>query len=55
MTGDSFELRKFVAPEFVIGSEARLLTGRYVKKCPAGPMHGNKHAAADSKQHRTDL
>ncbi|MCK9632138.1 MAG: iron-containing alcohol dehydrogenase [Methanoregula sp.] len=31
MTGDRFELRKFVAPEFVIGSDARLLTGRYAK------------------------
>jgi len=31
MTGDHFELRKFVAPEFVIGTDARLLAGRYVK------------------------
>jgi alcohol dehydrogenase len=31
MTGDRFELRKFVAPEFVIGTDARLLAGRYVK------------------------
>jgi len=31
MTGDRFELRKFVAPEFVIGADARLLTGRYAK------------------------
>ena len=31
MTGDRFELRKFVAPEFVIGADARLLVGRYAK------------------------
>lgn len=31
MTGDRFELRKFVAPEFVIGADARLLAGRYAK------------------------
>jgi len=31
MTGDRLELRKFVAPEFVIGADARLLTGRYAK------------------------
>ena len=31
MTGPNLELRKFVAPEFVIGAEARLLAGRYAK------------------------
>ena len=31
MTGSNFELRKFVAPEFVIGASARLLAGRYAK------------------------
>ena len=31
MTEEQFELRKFVAPEFVIGSDARLLAGRYAK------------------------
>jgi alcohol dehydrogenase class IV len=31
MTDGSFELRKFVAPEFVIGADARLLAGRYAK------------------------
>jgi alcohol dehydrogenase len=31
VTGDSFELRKFVAPEFVIGTDARLLAGRYAR------------------------
>jgi alcohol dehydrogenase len=31
VTGDRFELRKFVAPEFVIGTDARLLAGRYAK------------------------
>jgi alcohol dehydrogenase len=30
MTAGSFELKKFVAPEFVIGTDARLLAGRYV-------------------------
>jgi alcohol dehydrogenase class IV len=28
---DNFELRKFVAPEFVLGTDARLLAGRYAK------------------------
>ena len=27
-----FELRKFVAPEFVFGSGARFLLGRYLKE-----------------------
>jgi alcohol dehydrogenase len=31
----SFELRKFVAPEFVIGTDARLLAGRYAKNLGA--------------------
>lgn len=31
MPGEQFELRKFVAPEFVIGTDARLLAGRYAK------------------------
>ena len=31
MTNEQFELRKFVAPEFVIGSDARFLAGRYAK------------------------
>jgi len=31
MTKEQFELRKFVSPEFVIGSDARFLTGRYAK------------------------
>ena len=31
MTTASVELRKFVAPEFVIGADARLLAGRYAK------------------------
>jgi alcohol dehydrogenase class IV len=31
MTKEQFELRKFVAPEFVIGSDARFLAGRYAK------------------------
>jgi len=31
MTEEQFELRKFVAPEFVIGSDARLLAGRYAR------------------------
>lgn len=31
MTEPNFELRKFVAPEFVIGVDARLLAGRYAK------------------------
>lgn len=31
MTGISAELRKFVAPEFIIGTDARLLAGRYAK------------------------
>jgi alcohol dehydrogenase len=31
MTRGSVELRKFVAPEFVIGVDARLLAGRYAK------------------------
>jgi alcohol dehydrogenase class IV len=35
MTGKDFELRKFVAPEFVIGSDARLLAGRYAKNFSA--------------------
>lgn len=35
MTGNDFELRKFVAPEFVIGSDARLLAGRYAKNFSA--------------------
>ncbi len=29
MDATSLELRKFVAPEFVIGKDARLLAGRY--------------------------
>jgi alcohol dehydrogenase class IV len=32
---DSFELRKFVAPEFVLGTDARLLAGRYAKNLGA--------------------
>lgn len=35
MTRKDFELRKFVAPEFVIGSDARLLAGRYAKNFSA--------------------
>ncbi|MFA6331928.1 MAG: alcohol dehydrogenase-like regulatory protein ErcA [Methanoregula sp.] len=31
MTRDGLELRKFVAPEFIIGADARLLAGRYAK------------------------
>ncbi|MDD4137116.1 MAG: iron-containing alcohol dehydrogenase [Methanoregula sp.] len=31
MAEDHFELRKFVAPEFVIGADARLLAGRYAR------------------------
>jgi len=31
MIDSSFELRKFVAPEFIIGADARLLAGRYAK------------------------
>lgn len=31
MPGEQFELRKFVAPEFVLGTDARLLAGRYAK------------------------
>jgi alcohol dehydrogenase len=31
MINPNFELRKFVAPEFVIGVDARLLAGRYAK------------------------
>ncbi len=31
MTTASVELRKFVAPEFIIGADARLLAGRYAK------------------------
>ena len=31
----SLELRKFVAPEFVIGSDARRLAGRYAKNVGA--------------------
>lgn len=31
MIGNSYELRKFVAPEFVIGTDARLLAGRYAR------------------------
>jgi|SRR5208337_434334 len=35
MTAGSFELRKFVAPEFVLGTDARLLAGRYAKNLGA--------------------
>ncbi|MDD1685883.1 alcohol dehydrogenase-like regulatory protein ErcA [Methanoregula sp.] len=31
MNRDNLELRKFVAPEFIIGADARLLAGRYAK------------------------
>ena len=31
MIESNFELRKFVAPEFIIGVDARLLAGRYAK------------------------
>jgi len=31
MIGETCELRKFVAPEFVIGTDARLLAGRYAR------------------------
>jgi len=31
MIESNFELRKFVAPEFIIGADARLLAGRYAK------------------------
>jgi alcohol dehydrogenase class IV len=34
-TSGSFELRKFVAPEFVLGTDARLLAGRYAKNLGA--------------------
>jgi alcohol dehydrogenase len=36
MTRASVELRKFVAPEFVIGADARLLAGRYAKNFGVG-------------------
>ncbi len=36
MTRASVELRKFVAPEFIIGADARLLTGRYAKNFGVG-------------------
>ncbi len=35
MTGTGFELRKFVAPEFVIGADARKLAGRYARNLGA--------------------
>jgi alcohol dehydrogenase len=35
VTGNIFDLRKFVAPEFVIGTDARLLAGRYAKNFSA--------------------
>jgi alcohol dehydrogenase len=35
MIGTGFELRKFVAPEFVIGADARTLAGRYAKNLGA--------------------
>jgi alcohol dehydrogenase len=35
MDATSLELRKFVAPEFVIGKDARLLAGRYAKNLGA--------------------
>jgi alcohol dehydrogenase len=36
MTRASVELRKFVAPEFIIGADARLLAGRYAKNFGVG-------------------
>jgi len=38
MDKSRFELRKFVAPEFIIGEKARLLAGRYAKNL------GSRHA-----------
>jgi alcohol dehydrogenase len=38
MDATSLELRKFVAPEFVIGEDARLLAGRYAKNLGANNM-----------------
>jgi alcohol dehydrogenase len=38
MDATSLELRKFVAPEFVIGKDARLLAGRYAKNLGANNM-----------------
>ena len=35
MDKSRFELRKFVAPEFVVGEKARLLAGRYAKNLGA--------------------
>jgi alcohol dehydrogenase class IV len=35
MTENSHDLRKFVAPEFIIGADARLLAGRYAKNFSA--------------------
>jgi alcohol dehydrogenase class IV len=35
MTDTLFELRKFVAPEFIIGVDARRLAGRYAKNLGA--------------------
>jgi alcohol dehydrogenase class IV len=35
MEKSRFELRKFVAPEFIVGEKARLLTGRYAKNLGA--------------------
>ncbi|MBP1928970.1 alcohol dehydrogenase class IV [Methanolinea mesophila] len=35
MIGTGFELRKFVAPEFVIGADARTLAGRYARNLGA--------------------
>lgn len=37
MTTPSADLRKFVAPEFIIGADARLLAGRYAKN------YGTRH------------
>ena len=35
MEKSRFELRKFVAPEFIVGEKARLLDGRYAKNLGA--------------------
>lgn len=44
MADEDFELRKFVAPEFVIGADARLLAGRYARN------YGARHALVVTDQ-----
>ena len=50
MEETSFELRKFVAPEFVFGIDARMLAGRYAKNFGGRQGAGGNRPWSEERQ-----